>query len=248
MLSDPALGTLAVATAGVFLAAILRGFTGFGFGLAAVPLLSLVLPPAQAVPFVVVLQVVVGVIGLRENLPHCDWRSVGALYPGLLLGAPIGITILSLVPANPTRLVIGLIIAASVALLYRGARLPPKPSRLVGFAVGLVSGVISGLSMMGGPPIVVYLLALGHGALVARATSMTFFMLSGLTAAVPMALTGLIDLEILLWSAVSFPIVFLGTWIGTKGFHRARAHHHRAVALIVLSALSVALIGRALLG
>lgn len=238
----------AILALGVFLAAILRGFTGYGFGLAAVPLLSLVLPPAQAVPFVVVLQVVVGAIGLRETLPHCDWRSVRALYPGLLLGVPMGITVLSLVPANPVRLVIGLIIAASVVLLYRGARLPPNPSRLVGLSVGLVSGTISGLSMMGGPPIVVYLLAVGHGALVARATAMTFFMLSALTSAVPMAVTGLIDREILLWSAVSFPAVFLGTWLGTKGFHLARAHHHRAVALIALSALSVALIARALVG
>ena len=34
---------------------LLRGFTGYGFGLAAVPLLSLVLPPAKVVPFVVML-------------------------------------------------------------------------------------------------------------------------------------------------------------------------------------------------
>ena len=57
--------TLLIALLGVFAASVLRGFTGFGFGLAAVPLLSLVLPPAQVVPFVVVLQVVVGTGGLR---------------------------------------------------------------------------------------------------------------------------------------------------------------------------------------
>ena len=39
--------TLLIALLGVFAASVLRGFTGFGFGLAAVPLLSLVLPPAQ---------------------------------------------------------------------------------------------------------------------------------------------------------------------------------------------------------
>lgn len=233
---------------GVFVAAILRGFTGFGFGLAAVPLLSLALPPAQVVPFVVALQVVVGLGGLRSAWASCDWRSVGALVPGLVVGIPIGIAVLGLVPANPVRLIIGVIIAASVVLLWRGARLPPRPSRLMAAGVGLVSGVVSGLASMGGPPIVVYLLALGHGAVVVRATSVVFFMTSGMVSAVPMTATGLIDQEVLIWTAISVPVLFLGSWLGTWGFHRAKPHHHKNTALLVLSVLSVVLIARALAG
>jgi len=233
---------------GVLAAAILRGFTGFGFGLAAVPLLSIALPPAEVVPFVVVLQVVVGLGGLRNTWAHCDWRSIRRLLPGLLLGIPIGIAALGVLPANPVRLTIGLIVAASVLLLWRGARLPPRPSRWLTGSVGLLSGVVSGLASMGGPPIVVYLLALGHAPMVVRATSMVFFMLSGMTSMVPMTITGLIDRQTLVWTAVSAPVLFLGTWIGNWGFHRAKPHHHRATALIVLSILSVVLIGRSLLG
>ena len=87
--------TLFVAVFGVFAAAVLRGFTGFGFGLAAVPLLSLALPPAKVVPFVVVLQVIVGVGGVRSAWRLCDWRAVGGLSPGLVLGMPIGLTVLT---------------------------------------------------------------------------------------------------------------------------------------------------------
>src|ERR1700680_1749426 len=75
---------------GIFAAALLRGFTGYGFGLAAVPLLSLVLPPAKVVPFVVMLQVIAGVGGLRHAWWLCDWRTVRGLSPGLVLGIPIG--------------------------------------------------------------------------------------------------------------------------------------------------------------
>lgn len=39
----------------VLAAAVLREFTGFGFGLAAVPLRRLVLPPVQVMPLVVTL-------------------------------------------------------------------------------------------------------------------------------------------------------------------------------------------------
>ena len=242
------IATLSVAIFGVLAASVLRGFTGFGFGLAAVPLLSLALPPAKVVPFVVILQAIVGVAGFREARRLCDWRAVLGLTPGLLMGIPLGLLVLTEFRPNLVRLAIGLLIAGSVVLLRQGVRLPPSPSRMVTIGVGLLSGVMSGLASVGGPPIVVYLLALGHRAAVVRATSIVYFMLSALVTLVPMSLKGLIDREVLIWSAFSVPVLVLGTWLGTWGFHRAHARHHRMTALVVLSILSLLLIGRSLAG
>lgn len=239
--------TLLIAVIGVMTASFLRGFTGFGFGLAAVPLLSLALPPAKVVPFVVVLQAIVGIAGVRGAWKLCDWQAVRRLTPGLIIGIPIGLTVLTALPANPVRMAIGLVIAASVVMLWRGARLPPNPSMPLTLSVGLLSGVISGLASMGGPPIVVYLLALGHGAAVVRASSIVYFMLSSFVSLVPMTFKGLIDQEILIWAAASVPVLYAGSWIGTWGFHRAKPHHHRNTALIVFTVLSVTLILRSLI-
>ena len=238
--------TLLIAVFGVFAASVLRGFTGFGFGLAAVPLLSLAFPPAQAVPFVIVLQAIVGVAGFRGAWRVCDWRAVAGLTPGLVLGIPVGVLVLTFFRPNTVRLTIGLVIAASVGLLWRGARLPPHPSRVLTGLVGLTSGVISGLASMGGPPIVVYLLALGHDAVRVRATSIIYFMLSALLSLVVLTSRGMLDREVLLWSVASAPVLFGGSWVGTWGFHRARPHHHRLTSLVVLSVLAAMLIGRGL--
>jgi hypothetical protein len=242
------ISSLIVTMSGVFVASVLRGFTGFGFGLAAVPLLSLVLPPAEVVPLVVTLQVIIGGFGLRSAWGHCDWRSVGLLFPGLITGVPIGFLILTEVPANLVRLTIGGVIAFSVLLIHRGLRLPPNPSRLVSFAVGLASGIISGLASMGGPPVVVYLLAVGHSAGRMRATAIVYFMLSGCVSFAPMAIRGLITRDILIWSVASLPVLFGGSRVGTWAFFKAKPRHHRMVALVTLSVLAVLLIGRALLG
>ena len=241
-------GTLLIAVFGVFAAALLRGFTGFGFGLAAVPLLSLALPPAKVVPFVVVLQVIVGVSGLRVARRQCDWQAVRALSPGLVLGIPIGLTVLTAFSANSVRLAIGLVILASVLLLWRGARLPEQGSRLLAVVIGLVAGVMSGLASMGGPPIVVYLLALSHAATVVRATSIVYFMLASMLSLALMALKGLVDREILLWSIASVPVLLAGSYAGSWGFQRSRPHHHRITAQLTLIVLAVTLIVRALTG
>lgn len=240
--------SLVAAMAGILFASILRGFTGFGFGLAAVPLLSLALPPAEVVPLVVTLQVVIGVGGLRNAWPDCDWRSVRALVPGLVCGVPIGLMILTVLAPNPVRITIGAVIIFSVWLIQRGVRLPPNPSWIVSVSVGLVSGIISGLASMGGPPIVVYLLAVGHSAARMRATAIIYFMLAGTVSFIPMAATGLITRDILVWTAACLPVLFGGSRIGTWAFFRSKPHHHRMAALTTLSILAVLLIGRALVG
>lgn len=233
---------------GVFAAAVLRGFTGFGFGLAGVPLLSLALPPKQVVPLVVTLQVMVGVAGLREAVKTCDWRSVGALAPGLVMGIPVGLTILTTLAPNPVRIVIGSIILLSVVVIQRGARLPPNPSWRVSGGVGFISGIISGLASMGGPPVVVYLLAMGHTAARMRATTIVYFMLSACMSLVPMVWRGLITRDILIWAVTAIPALFVGSRVGTWAFHRARPVHHRMTALVTLTILGLILIGRALVG
>jgi uncharacterized membrane protein YfcA len=240
--------SLLTAMIGVFAAAVLRGFTGFGFGLASVPLLSLALPPKQVVPLVVTLQFMVGAVGLRDAVKTCDWRAVGALTPGLVMGIPLGLTILTVLAPNPVRIVIGIIILLSVVMIQRGARLPPNPSWQVSGGVGFLSGIISGLASVGGPPIVVYLLAIGHTAARMRATTIVYFMLSAFVSLVPMIWRGLITRDILIWAVTAIPALLIGTRVGTFAFHRARPIHHRMTALVTLTILGLILIGRALVG
>src|SRR5580700_3067784 len=78
-----------------FIAALLRGFTGFGFAIAAVPLLSLALPPARVVPLAVVLQVLASMVDLRAASRITDWRSLVWLSPGMVVGTPLGLWLLT---------------------------------------------------------------------------------------------------------------------------------------------------------
>lgn len=239
--------TLLTALFGVLAAAFLRGFTGFGFGLTAVPLISLALPPAKVVPFVTLLQVLVGLSGLRPAWRLANWRAVLGLAPGLVVGVPLGLLALTELPPNHVRLAIGLLIALSVAVLWRRLRLPPRPSRGVTFAAGVASGMMNGLASMGGPPVVVYLLALSQDAAVVRATSIVYFLFAAIVTAIPMAARGLVDREILLWSAASIPVLLVGSTLGGWAFARLGPRYHRMTALTVLALLAIALIGRSLL-
>jgi uncharacterized membrane protein YfcA len=121
--------TLLFVVLSAFCAALLRGFTGFGFAIAAVPLLSLGLPPAQVVPLSVLLQILASLIDLRTAARTTDWRSLAWLSPGLVVGTPLGLMLLTRLSARHARLMFGLPIIGSALLLGRGLRLPPHPAR-----------------------------------------------------------------------------------------------------------------------
>ena len=234
------------AVLGAFLAALLRGFTGFGFVMAAVPLLSLALPPTQVVPLAILLQIAVGLIDLPGAVRLCDWRSLLWLAPGMLVGTPLGLLLLTSLSANGARLAIGLLIAGSVAVLKFGLRLPERPSRWVTLGVGMVSGTMNGIAGMSGAPVVAYLLALPHSTAVVRASAIVFFLMTASVALVPMAEQGLVDRQELIWAAAALPALFLGARLGAWGFRRTNPRQHRATALTVLSVLSLMLIVKAL--
>ena len=229
-----------------FFAALLRGFTGFGFVMAAVPLLSLVLPPTAVVPLAILLQIEVGLMDLPTAVRVCDWRSLRWLIPGIFLGTPLGLLALTSLSVNGARLAIGILIAGAVILLGTGLRLAEHPSRWVTLGVGVVSGAMSGLSGISGPPVMTYLLALPHSTAVVRATAIVFFAMTGAVALASMTERGLVTGREVVWSALALPALFAGARIGAWGFRRTQPRHHRATALTVLSVLAATLILRAL--
>lgn len=231
---------------GAFLAALLRGFTGFGFVMAVVPLLGLMLPPARVVPLAILLQAEIGLIDLPAAVRLCDWHSLAWLVPGLLLGTPLGLLVLTSLSADRARLAIGLLIGASVVLLARGVRMAERPSRWLTLGVGVVSGTMNGLAGIAGPPVVAYLLALPHSTAVVRASAIVFFMITASVALATMTGEGLIDRRLLVLAIVAVPALFAGARIGAWGFRRTSPRQHRATALGVLSVLAVMLILRGL--
>lgn len=244
------IGTAAFVVAGAFLAALLRGFTGFGFVMAAVPLLSLALPPAQVVPLALMLQIEIGLIDLRAAVRLCDWASLVWLVPGMVVGTPLGLLALASLSARGARLAIGVLIASAVAMLARGLRLPPRPPRAVTVGAGVVAGAMSGMAGISGPAVVLYLLALPHATAVVRATSIVFFVLAAAVALVQMAGAGagLVDATTLIWSVAALPALFVGVRLGAWGFRRTSPRTHRRTALIVLSVLAAGLMARGAVG
>jgi uncharacterized membrane protein YfcA len=150
-----------IAALAVLLGAALQSATGFGFALAAAPLLVAVLGPRVTVSTMVVLALVVTVLTLagERRRPRIDRREALSLVGWSLPGLLIGVLVLRLVPERGlTVLVLASVIAAVLLRLRAPVRVRRwSPARAA--ATGMTSGVLSTSTGVGGPPIVFHLLA-----------------------------------------------------------------------------------------
>lgn len=218
----------------VFAIAVLRGFTGFGFALVAVPLLSLVLEPVVAVPIVLLLEVVASLQLLPGVWRAVHWRAVLLLAAGAALGTPLGLHALAALPPDLMRGIIAGVVLATAVLLATGLRFRATPRRWMTVAAGLLSGLLNGGAAMSGPPIVLFFLASPTAISVGRASLVLYFLLTDMIGAGLAAASGLVTPDLVLLAGLLVPVLFVGQAIGTRLFREERQTSYRTVSIAVL--------------
>src|SRR5277367_6706425 len=128
--------TLAYAASCIFFAAIVRGYSGFGFAMMAITSLSLLLPPVEIVPSIFLLEVAASVHLLPHVWRDIHWRALLWLFLGACLGTPFGVYALAHAPAAPLTLAIAVFVFAAATMLARGYSMRRMPGPAFTFATG----------------------------------------------------------------------------------------------------------------
>ena len=145
----------------VFVVFTLRTITGFGSAMLLSPILSAIIPPKEAVIFIILLENEVNVVYLiREKLDF----SLKEVFIGGIVGVFCGILIFKKISQEELRMLIGIFVAAFALLLLFGFRIevPKKFERLFFFALGSFSGAMGVLTSINGPQIVLGLANQGY--------------------------------------------------------------------------------------
>ena len=223
----------------IFLAAIVRGYSGFGFSLLTVTAMSMVLPPAQIVPAIFILEVAASIHLLPGIWKDIHWRSIGPLLGGCLLGTPLGVWLLAHVPAPPMLVALGVFVLISALLLWRGFALKAMPGRAASVATGAVSGLFNGAFSTGGPPVILFYFASPAGVIVGRASIIAYFLGTDLIALPLLAGEGLITAETVVRALILLPALIAGVWVGARSFRGADPAVFRKWVLAILALLAV---------
>lgn len=150
--------------AAVLAAAFVKGAIGFGFPTLGTPLLSLVVDVKQAVVLLIVPNIAMdGLQFARQGAPLATVRRFALLLVGGAVGTVAGTRLLVALSPRMATLVLGGVLLLFVALSLSGLslRMPARWETPVSPAVGLVAGVIGGVTNVPGTPLIMYFHALG---------------------------------------------------------------------------------------
>ena len=232
----------------VILGGYLKGFAGFGASMFWMTSLSLVIPPLQLVPMVLMFEVASSIYLLPGIWKKIDWRSIGFLLAGTWIATPAGIYALITLPAAPVRIALALVVLLAAIMLLRGFSLEKVPGKTATVGVGMAAGVLNGSMGIVGPPVVLFYFSSPVGMTIGRASVITYLIGTDTVGTVMFAAQDLIDPSIYWRTALFLPLLFLGSSIGSKGFIKTDPDKFRKLSLYVLLILSVILMVRALLG
>jgi uncharacterized membrane protein YfcA len=239
---------IALAVGVIFVAAVVRGYSGFGFAMIGVAGISLTTPPDVAVPTVLILEVLVGLLLLPPVLRQIEWRPVLTILAGALVLTPVGAIILIRVPADVARVGIAIVIALAAILLLRSTVKRPAPSDAATVGVGGIAGLLNGAFGISGPPVALFFLGTERGAHVSRASMMACFLALDLVAVASFGVGGLIDHDVLVTVLFCLPALAIGSWIGHRLFHGSDTSKFRTRVLWILLVLAVVTAARGLAG
>ena len=230
--------TLIVTITSVFVAGIIRGYSGFGFAMVAVTSISLVLPPVHVVPLVLILEVLASIRLVPQVWRDIDWYSLRWLLAGSLLATPFGVYLLANIPAVPMRISISLLVLVAAILLMRGWAWKRMPGRPLILATGVACGLLNGAAAIGGPPVILLYLSSPAGVTVSRASIIAYFLGIDAMSLVMASIQGLTTSKALLMTVVCLLPLLLGIAVGSKmfiGVDKDSFRHHVLILLIILS-------------
>src|SRR5215470_18430363 len=147
-------GALVLLAISAFVAALARGFSGFGSALIFIPLASSAIGPRAAAPLLLIIDGVAAAGLIPGAWRRADRRDAGTMSIGALAGIPLGAWVLTKSDPLFIRWSVALFGALLLALLMSGWRYRGRPTASITVSVGAAAGLLGGAAQVGGPPVV----------------------------------------------------------------------------------------------
>jgi len=234
--------TIALAAAIGAIAGVVRGITGFGGAMVMSPPMALLLGPLAAVPVVLLLESIVATPMLFGNRALVRWRVVGPILGMACLFVLPGTWILLAADPLVMRRVIAAVVIVFSLVLLAGIRYSGKQRLPTALGLGALSGTMVGATSMGGPPVVLYLLA-GPDPIDVTRANLTYFV-GGIsfTGIALLALNGALGTRELLLAAWLAHGYYGGMVLGTRLFSRFNDQRFRRFTLGLMLVVSTGIL------
>lgn len=233
---------IAIAFLLCILGSAIQGSVGIGFAVIVAPILMLYAPPFVPGPIVLAALLLVVLIAVRERR-DVIMRDLPPATLGRILGTIPAAYALSVLPRSLYELLFGLLVMLGVVVSAMGWYIRPTPWSV--FLVSILSGFMSTVSSVGGPPMA--LMYQNEEGPRIRATISAIFIIGGTVTIAGLWSVDRFHATELMLGLILMPGVVAGFVISRHTASRLDARHVRPALLAVSAACAVIVIARSIL-
>lgn len=222
-------------------ASFLQTITGFGYALAAAPLLALFMDPKEAIMLVLATGAITKCILLTGTKNEGHFSDILPLFLASLAGTLPGAYLVTTISAGALKAFIGTILLITTCAMAVNCTMRIGQPRLAQNLVGLISGFLGATTSLSGPPLVLYYLNEKAEKERLRANLTRYFLLGNISTLLLSYFFGTLQPASLLAPIIiSLPALAFGVWFGDKLFGKMNAQVFRRLAIAVISASGLA--------
>ncbi|MEL6354701.1 MAG: sulfite exporter TauE/SafE family protein [Cyanobacteria bacterium J06627_28] len=226
----------------ILFASFVRGVSGFGAALIAMPVLSGFTSVYEAAPLV-------ALIGLSNDTllgayyrRSFDWAVVSQLLVGSVLGIPLGFWVLRFAPEGGMLSALGLALVAYALYALLSPAMPALKSRRWIYGTGFVSGILNGSYNLPGPPVILYGNSQGWSQEKFKGTLSSFLWGNAVLIVLGHGIQHRFSALILQQYLIAMPSLFVGTFVGIALSKSFDPLMFRRVVLFILVVIGLRLV------
>ncbi len=235
---------------GALIGGFTTGFAGFGTGLVSSGLWFHALPAPVIPPLVALSSVVAQIVGLTTVRNAFEWRRTIPFLIGGVIGVPLGVIALDLATPELLRVSVGsfLVFYAAFQLLgLANLSIGEAGGRKADGVIGVGGGFLGGFAGLSGPLPLIWMQMRGGSSQRQRAIYQPFNLIVLAMASVGMAISGAIDKNVLIITALCLPPTFIGAWLGARVYTGLSEATFKKIILILLFLSGAVLVGQSMM-
>ena len=242
---------IAIIYATFFAASLVKGITGLGFAILTLPVVTSLIPMHQAIPLIIIPSFASNIIiiiqtGKLVQSTKRFWLLYISAFPGLY----IGVHLLSTTGHHISRMALGgsAIIYSLLMLFNVQISVPRGQEKFYSFPIGVLNGVLNGLTGTQVMPMLPYLMALKQDMNGLINAINLGFTLSGIVLIIFLHTFNLFDPGVLIYSVFAIIPASAGIFLGSILRRRLSEEKFRLSVLILLIVIGSIMIVRPWLG
>ena len=220
----------------VLVASYTQTVTGFGFGIVAMIFLPNILLYTEANILSSILSTIVSALIVFSTFKNINWKNLIFPLIGSFVFNYLAITFVKNANNQFLILLLGIaLVLLSTYFFFFSTKIKIRPSWYTGLLAGAISGVLSGLFSIGGPPVVLYYLQSEDNTERYLATISAYFVLSGIISVAMKTMSSFMTTNVLIGLGVGILAMIIGSILGKTTRKKLNPQIIRKVVYLVMA-------------